>query len=46
MTDDNKAPIRRFLEEVFKQGHSATIDELVAPDYIDHSAPGHRLRTK
>ena len=35
-TTANKALFRRFLDEVANQGHMATIDELVAPDFIEH----------
>lgn len=37
-TDDNKAILRRFIEEAFNQGNLAVVDELVASDYINHVA--------
>jgi steroid delta-isomerase-like uncharacterized protein len=37
-TEDNKALMRRFLEEVFNKKNLAAIDELIAPNHIDHSA--------
>ena len=41
MSADNKSLHRRFVEEVFNQGNLAAVDELVAPDIIDHNAfPG------
>ena len=39
--EQNKALIRRFVDEVFNRGRSEAIDELVAPDAVDHAAlPG------
>ena len=35
-TEDNKATVRRFMEEVWNQGRVALIDELFAPDFISH----------
>jgi len=35
-TEQNKAIARRFLEEVFGQGKLAVVDEIVAPDHVDH----------
>jgi predicted ester cyclase len=37
--EDNKAIYRRFVEEVVNQGHFNVVDELYAPDYVDHAAP-------
>jgi len=37
-TDDNKALVRRFYEEIDK-GNIDAMDELVAEDYVDHSPP-------
>ncbi len=34
--EENKAVIRRFLEEVFKGGNLDLADELFAPDYVLH----------
>ena len=37
----NKALVRRLLEEVFPAADLAALDELVAPDFVDHSpTPG------
>jgi steroid delta-isomerase-like uncharacterized protein len=33
---DNKALTRRFYEEAVNQGKDEVIDELVAPDFVDH----------
>ncbi len=42
--EQNKAVRRRFFEEVVNQGNLALVDELLSPDFVDHSgmfgAPG------
>lgn len=38
-TEENKALVRRFYEEVFNHKHMADIDAFVAPNIIDHSLP-------
>jgi steroid delta-isomerase-like uncharacterized protein len=41
MSEQNKALVRRVLEEVWDKGNYALVDELVARDYLGHSgAPG------
>ena len=35
--EDNKALVRRFVEEVQNQHNLAAIDELYSPDFVDHS---------
>jgi hypothetical protein len=37
-TEENKALVRRFYEEIDK-GNVDALDELVAEDYIDHNPP-------
>ena len=37
-TEENKALVRRFYEEIDK-GNLTAMDELVAEDYIDHNPP-------
>ena len=37
---DNKALVRRFIEEVFEQGRPASVDVLVTPDFVSHGLPG------
>lgn len=37
--EENKAQYRRTFEEVFNQGNLALVDELVAPDFLDHEVP-------
>ncbi|HET7037474.1 MAG TPA: ester cyclase [Thermomicrobiaceae bacterium] len=40
-TEANKAIARRFLDEAFNQGRLEVIDEIIAPDAVDHDpAPG------
>ncbi len=34
--EENKALFRRLIEEVANQGNLAAIDELVAPDFVEH----------
>ena len=38
-TEDNKALMRRFLEEVFNKQNQAAIDEFIAPNHVDHTLP-------
>ncbi len=42
-TDQNKAIVRRFVDEIFVQGRHAAVDELVADDFVAHTWPstGH-----
>ena len=41
-TEQNKAVVRRFLDEVLNNQNVALVDELFAPDYVNHLAPGGR----
>jgi steroid delta-isomerase-like uncharacterized protein len=36
--EENKALVRRFIEEVQNQHKLAAIDELFSPEFVDHSA--------
>ena len=38
-TEENRALIRRFLEEVFNQRNVAAVDQYMAGDYVDHVLP-------
>jgi predicted ester cyclase len=38
-SEENKALVRRFLEEVINQADMAAFDELVAEDAIDYASP-------
>ena len=37
--ENNKALVRRFIEEVLNRGNLDAVDELMAPDYLDHTVP-------
>jgi len=39
-TDENKALVRRFVDEVFVAGRMEAVEGLVAPDFVPHSWPG------
>jgi predicted ester cyclase len=40
---DNKAVVRRLVEEVYNQGNLDVVDELMSPDIFDHAAvPEHQ----
>ncbi|HET9921983.1 MAG TPA: ester cyclase [Ktedonobacteraceae bacterium] len=38
-TEENKALIRRFYEEVFNEKKLEALDEFYAPDHVDHTLP-------
>ena len=42
--DENKALVRRFIEQVFEAGDMAAVDELVSDDFVPHTYPGTRDR--
>ena len=45
--EENKAIVRRYVEEVFNQGHIHVIDELFASDYVNHgSIPGNPVQDR
>ena len=39
MSEENKALVRRFHEEVINKGNLGVMDELCAPNMVDHSLP-------
>ncbi len=41
--DDNKALVRRFIDEIFVHGRTESVDELLADDFVGHTWPstGH-----
>jgi predicted SnoaL-like aldol condensation-catalyzing enzyme len=41
-TESNKAVVRRFIEEILNKQNAAPVDELLAPDYVNHMMPGGR----
>lgn len=38
-TEDNKALVRRFDEEVYVKRNLAAVDDLIAPTHVDHTLP-------
>ena len=38
-TEENKALVRRFVDKVQSKGNIDAIDELCAPEFVNHSAP-------
>ncbi len=40
MSEQNKAVIRRGIEEVYNQGNLDTVDELVSSDFVAHMSSG------
>jgi predicted SnoaL-like aldol condensation-catalyzing enzyme len=41
-TEQNKAVVRRFIEAGLNNMDAALVDELFAPDYVNHLIPGGR----
>ena len=41
-TEQSKSVVRRFIEEILTNQNAALVDELFAPDYVNHLAPGGR----
>ena len=41
-TEQNKAVVRRFVEEILNTMDITKVDELLAPDYANHVVPGGR----
>jgi len=39
-TEQNKALVRRYWEEVWNNGNLAVVDELIAADFDGHPLPG------
>ncbi len=39
MSEENKALVRRFYEEVLNNGNFDVVDELSAADFVDHNPP-------
>ena len=37
--EENKAKVRRMTEEAFNRGNLSVVDELVAPDAVEHDVP-------
>ena len=41
-TEQNKAVVRRFIEQIMNTMDTALVDEVFAPDYVNHIVPGGR----
>ncbi len=41
-TEQNKAVVRRFIESTLNNMDATLVDELFAPNYVNHLAPGGR----
>ncbi len=39
MISDNKTLVRRLMEDDISQGNEAVADEIIAPDFFDHTNP-------
>ncbi len=39
MSEQNKALVRRIVQECFSKGNLAAADEVLAANYVDHNAP-------
>jgi len=39
MTTENKAIVKEFIDRLFTEGDVTVLDELAAPDYVDHDPP-------
>jgi steroid delta-isomerase-like uncharacterized protein len=39
MIEDNKALVRRFVDEIFVQGRPEAVDELLTDDFVPHTWP-------
>ncbi len=46
MSEENKAVVKRFYEEVFNQEREEVLDEVISPDYVDygHNPPGRGVQ--
>ncbi len=43
MSAENKAVVRRLFQEVWNRGNLKVADEILAPDYVDHTRPAEGL---
>lgn len=44
--EENKALVRRYMEETFNQGNLSVIDQLASSDFVYHHATGRDLSTE
>ncbi len=40
MSEENKALVRRFIEQVYNNGNISVIDEIVSPEFVWHGLGG------
>ena len=45
-TEENKAMARRFADDIINRGNVDVVDEVYAPDYVDHDPAIARGRTR
>ena len=38
MSEEPTAVVRRFIEEIWHQGHLEAIEEVIAPNYVRHTS--------
>jgi predicted ester cyclase len=43
-TEENKAVIRRVIEEVLNKGNMSVADEILAPNYVIHGSGGQEFK--
>jgi len=43
-TEENKATLRRIIEEAFNKGNLAVTDELIATNYVYHGSGGQEFK--
>ena len=39
-TEENKAIVHRYLKEIINEGHFEVAEQILAPDYVNHTAGG------
>ena len=39
MTTENKSTVKAFIDRLFTEGDVSVLDELAAPDYVNHDPP-------
>ena len=43
-TEENKASVRRDIEEVFNKGNIAVVDDLIAPNWVFYGPSGQEIK--
>lgn len=44
MSEQNKAAVRRFIEDVWNKGNLSEVDEVYTPDYVYHGPGGQEMK--